>query len=174
MAISDEEAYITDCSTALPPAVKGGQRNKHLKAGVVIEVAPGVALNRGATEAALCVWLVDDSADCCEHLALLLNAETRVHCPRSFSSAASLLAGLRQEPPPNAILLDVHMPVMNGIEAIRPIKQLAPATPVLMLTTFFDHGLRTQALAEGAADFLLKRSSPAEIVSAIRAASGSI
>ena len=125
-------------------------------------------------EAMLCIWLVDDDLSCCEHLAWLLNVEPRVNCSRSFSSASALLATLGQESPPDAILLDVQMPVMNGIEAIRPIKNLAPATKVLMLTTFLDHRLKEQSLAAGAADFLLKRNSPAQIIAAIRAASCSV
>ena len=125
-------------------------------------------------EAKLCIWLVDDDLSCCEQVARLLNAEPRVNCSRSFSSASALLATLGQEPPPDAILLDVQMPVMNGIEAIRPIKNLAPATRVLMLTSFLDHRLKEQSLAAGAADFLLKRNSPAQIIAAIRAASCSV
>ncbi|SRR6266566_4627414 len=125
-------------------------------------------------EARLSIWLVDDDLSCCEQVARLLNAEPRVDCSRSFSSASALLATLGQEPPPDAILLDVQMPVMNGIEAIRPIKNLAPATRVLMLTSFLDHRLKEQSLAAGAADFLLKRNSPAQIIAAIRAASCSV
>jgi DNA-binding NarL/FixJ family response regulator len=130
----------------------------------VVKVVPNA-------EATLCVWLVDDDLSCCEQLALLLNAEPRVNCSRSFSSASSLLATLRQESPPDAILLDVQMPVMNGIEAIRPIKDLAPATRVVMLTAFLDYRVKEQSLAAGAADFLLKRNPPAQIIAAVRAAS---
>jgi DNA-binding NarL/FixJ family response regulator len=125
-------------------------------------------------EASLSIWLVDDDLSCCEHVARLLNAEPRVECSRSFSSASALLATLGQESPPDAILLDVQMPLMNGIEAIRPIKNLAPSTRVLMLTSFLDHRLKAQSLAAGAADFLLKRDSPAQIIAAIRAASCSV
>ena len=125
-------------------------------------------------EARLCIWLVDDDLSCCEYVARLLNAEPRVNCSRSFSSASALLATLGQESPPDVILLDVQMPVMNGIEAIRPIKNLAPYTKVLMLTTFPDHELKKQSLAAGATDFLLKRNSPAQIIAAVRAASCSV
>jgi DNA-binding NarL/FixJ family response regulator len=125
-------------------------------------------------EAMLSIWLVDDDFSCCEHLTRLLSAEPRVNCSRSFSSASALLATLGQESPPDAILLDVQMPDMNGIEAIRPIKNLAPSTRVLMLTTFLDHRLKEQSLAAGAADFLLKRHSPAQIIAAVRAASCSV
>lgn len=142
-----------------------------MKREIIIERTNGAALNNSEDEPRLCIWLVDDDAGCSEHLIWLLNAEPCVDCPRSFPSATSLLAALWQDTPPDAILMDVNMPAMNGIQAIRPVRNLAPATPVLMLTTFFDQGLKQEALAAGAADFLLKRNPPAQIIAAIRAAS---
>jgi DNA-binding NarL/FixJ family response regulator len=61
------------------------------------------------------------------------------------------------------------MSVMDGIEAIRPIKDLAPSTKVFILTNFFDDRHKKSALAAGASGFLLKRNSPTHIVAAIRA-----
>jgi DNA-binding NarL/FixJ family response regulator len=142
-----------------------------MKREIIIERTNGAALNNSHAKPRLCIWLVDDDVACSELLTWLLNEQPRVNCPRSFSSAISLLAALRQEAPPDVILMDVHMPAMNGIEAIRPVRNLAPATLVLMLTTFFDQGLKQEALASGAADFLLKRNPPAQIIAAIRAAS---
>jgi len=139
--------------------------------GVTFKRAAIEAAKSGDTESMLRIWLVDDDACYSEQLMWLLNAEPRVDCSVSFSSATALLAALQRETPPDAILLDVQMPVINGIEAIPPIKHLAPSTKVLMLTTFFDHLLQKQALAAGAADFLLKRNSPVQIVAAVRTAS---
>jgi DNA-binding NarL/FixJ family response regulator len=115
------------------------------------------------------IWLVDDQDGFRQPLAKLLNLEPGVECARHFSSAAAVLLAL-QEQSPDAILLDVEMPKMSGVEAVQPIKQLAPATAVLMLTTFSNDEARELALAGGAADFLLKHYSPGEIVAAIRAA----
>src|SRR5260370_20426923 len=144
--------------------------NKQMKIGVIVEREGDVEVKGSGAEDVIGIWLVDDDACCREHLTWSLNAEPRVDCSRSFSSS-SLLAALRQESPPDAILMDMQMPVINGIEAIRPIKNLAPSTMVLMVTTFFDPRLQKQALATGAANFLLKRNSPAQIIAAIRAAS---
>jgi len=60
---------------------------------------------------------------------------------------------------------------MSGIEAIAPVKHLAPCAIVLILTTFFDCRLAEQALAAGAVDLLLKRNPPGQIIAAIRLAS---
>jgi DNA-binding NarL/FixJ family response regulator len=114
---------------------------------------------------------VDDDANWREHLIWLLNAEPDMKCSRCFSTASSLVAEFRQGFPPDAILMDLEMPVMNGIKAIAPIKKLAPSTIIVILTTFFDHRRKEEALAAGAADFLLKRDSSAQIIAAIRAAS---
>jgi CheY-like chemotaxis protein len=61
-----------------------------------------------------------------------------VNCSNNFSSVSSFLAALRQESLPDAILVDAEEPVMDGIEAIEPIKNLAPSTKVLMIATFQD------------------------------------
>jgi CheY-like chemotaxis protein len=79
-------------------------------------------------------WIHDDYR---QLQAQLLNCEPGVECARRFPSAAAVLAALGREPAPDAILLDVEMPGMTGIEAIKPVKKLAPSASVLMLTTFF-------------------------------------
>lgn len=120
-------------------------------------------------EAPLRIWLADDDAYCCEHLTWLLTAETRGECLRSFSSVADLLASLRQETPPDAILVSAKAPFMNDVEIIHPIKHLAPSAVVFVLSVFYDNRLQEQALAAGAAGLLLKRYSQTHIASIIRA-----
>jgi len=134
------------------------------------ELAAGAAPKSHDQETPLRIWLVDDDADHRGFLATLQQCEPRVDCSRCFSSASSLLAALEQEYPPDAILLDLQMPAMNGIEAIRHVKNLAPFTLVLMLTTFLDSRCQQQALLAGASDIVLKCSSPGQIIAAIRKA----
>jgi DNA-binding NarL/FixJ family response regulator len=114
------------------------------------------------------VWLVDDSENFRTVLAGLLEDEGGMDCSQQFGSAEAMLDALASETPPDVILLDVRMPGMGGLKAIRPIKFLAPSTHVVMLTTFFDPGTKQSAIRDGASALLLKRRSHMEIAAEIR------
>jgi CheY-like chemotaxis protein len=114
------------------------------------------------------VWLVDDSENFRSLLAALLEEEGELECGRQFPTAEAVIAALEKETPPDVILLDIRMPGMGGVAAVRPIKSLAPGTHVLMLTTFFDAQAKGQALRDGAADLLLKSYHVDEIAQRIR------
>ena len=65
------------------------------------------------------------------------------------------------------IMMDIRMPIMNGIEATRKIKSRWPNTKILILTTFNDDEYALQALKDGANGFLLKTSEPAKLIEAV-------
>ncbi|MGW0788401.1 response regulator transcription factor [Streptomyces sp. NPDC002911] len=67
-------------------------------------------------------------------------------------------------------LLDIQMPVMDGLTALAELRRTAPQVRVLILTTFGERHNVLRALAEGSAGFLLKDSAPAELMRAVRAA----
>ena len=68
---------------------------------------------------------------------------------------------------PDVVLMDVRMPELDGIAATRELSNSASATRVLMLTTFEEDDYIFGGLAAGAAGFLLKRTSPEELIAAI-------
>lgn len=70
---------------------------------------------------------------------------------------------------PDVAVLDVRMPVLDGLDAASEIRRLVPDTALLVLTTFADNDAITRALTEGAAGFVLKTGDPNEIIAGIRA-----
>jgi DNA-binding NarL/FixJ family response regulator len=78
--------------------------------------------------------------------------------------AVALVAALT----PDVVLMDVRMPVMDGVAGTREICQRFPATKVLMLTTFDDQDYVIQALQAGASGYLLKDTPFEELTQAIR------
>ncbi|GAB7046863.1 response regulator transcription factor [Catenuloplanes indicus] len=71
---------------------------------------------------------------------------------------------------PDVVLLDIRMPLLDGLAALREIRRIAPAVQVVMLTTFGEDDYVAQALHAGAAGFLLKDSAADELANAVRAA----
>ncbi|MFC7309468.1 response regulator [Streptomyces monticola] len=82
------------------------------------------------------------------------------------AEAVRLAAELR----PQVALVDIRMPVLDGLAAIEQLTALDPAPQVVMLTTFGDEENVTRALHAGATGFLLKDEGPQELISAVRAA----
>lgn len=116
------------------------------------------------------IWMVDDSANLRTLLQSLLGSEEGFECTREFANPPAVLKALAEEAPPNVILLDIQMGAYNGLDAIRPIKSLAPDTHVLMLTTLATPEVRERAYREGASDFMLKSWSLDEMATHIRQA----
>jgi len=69
---------------------------------------------------------------------------------------------------PDLVLLDISMPNLRGLEAIREIKKLCPQTQILMLTMHKEAEYLSQAMAAGAAGYLLKQDADPELVQAVQ------
>lgn len=71
---------------------------------------------------------------------------------------------------PDVVLLDIQMPVMDGLTALGELRRTVPQVRALILTTFGEKENVLRALGEGGAGFLLKDSAPGELIGAVRAA----
>ncbi|ALO09634.1 DNA-binding response regulator, LuxR family [Streptomyces venezuelae] len=70
----------------------------------------------------------------------------------------------------DVVLLDIQMPVLDGLSALPELRRVAPAARVIVLTTFGERENVLRALEHGGAGFLLKDTAPAELIRAVRAA----
>jgi NarL family two-component system response regulator LiaR len=77
---------------------------------------------------------------------------------------------LCEEAQPDVVLMDMLMPVMNGVEATQAIRSQYPEVQVVVLTSFYDRDLVRRAMQAGAVGYLVKGVSADELAQAIRAA----
>jgi DNA-binding NarL/FixJ family response regulator len=113
------------------------------------------------------VLIADDQALVRVGLRKILETEpdTSVVGEAGDGDAAVTMAGRLR---PDVVLMDIRMPVLDGIEATRRIARERPATRVLMLTTFGLDDYVYDALRAGASGFMLKDAPPEEIAAAVR------
>ncbi|QOR67739.1 response regulator transcription factor [Cytobacillus suaedae] len=111
--------------------------------------------------------LVDDQELIRESLAFVLNTDEEIEVvglAGNGQEAIDLCEKLR----PTIVLMDIQMPVLNGIEATKQIKQQWPDTKVMILTTFQEVEHVVEALAIGAEGYLLKAIHPKDLISGIK------
>jgi DNA-binding NarL/FixJ family response regulator len=114
------------------------------------------------------VLLCDDSALLRAALRLLLETDPDIEVVGEAADARAAVA-LAHTERPDVALMDVRMPG-DGVEATRTIVRSAPGVRVVILTSYHDDSQVVAGLRAGAAGFLLKDSTPARLLDAIRAA----
>jgi DNA-binding NarL/FixJ family response regulator len=124
-------------------------------------VLPGAARIR--------VVIADDQALFREGLRTLLSTRPEVEVVGEAANGLDALALVARQQPA-AVLMDLQMPVMDGIQATLRMRERHPEVPVLVLTTFDDDASLFGALRAGAAGYLLKDVSSDTLVGAIQAA----
>lgn len=112
------------------------------------------------------VMVVDDQTLVRQGIASLLQLSEQVRVVAEAGSASEALAQCRDNKP-DVVLMDIRMPQVNGIEAVKLLQQLDPPPPVIMLTTFDDQELLMQAMQAGARGYLLKDVSLERLVDSI-------
>ncbi|MBL4630343.1 MAG: response regulator transcription factor [Paraglaciecola sp.] len=117
------------------------------------------------------VMLVDDQTLVREGIKSLLGLSQDIRVVTEASSGEQVLTILQEHIKCNTvdvILMDIRMPVKNGIEAVQDLRDANINIPVIMLTTFDDHQLVLQALQAGAKGYLLKDVSLETLVDGIK------
>ena len=111
--------------------------------------------------------LADDHAIVRKGLQLYLKTQPDFELAGEAATGTEVLERVA-ELAPDIVLMDLHMPVLNGIEATRRIKESHPAVKVIVLTSFSDHDHVLPAVKAGARGYLLKDIEPDELADAIR------
>ena len=122
-----------------------------------------------APAAPLRIVIADDQASVREGLVLLLGGHDDIEVVGAAADGEQALR-LVAEHQPDAILLDLHMPVLDGIGATRRLTAEHPEVAVVVLTTYADDGSVLDALHAGARSYLTKDADHADIARALQAA----
>jgi len=116
------------------------------------------------------IVLADDHTVVRKGLRLLLESVPEFHVVADASNGREAVA-FAEESQPNVVVMDVAMPLLNGIEAARQITAKFPQTAVVFLSMHADEGYVLKALKAGARAYLLKDSAEADLIAAVRAVS---
>ena len=112
------------------------------------------------------ILLVDDHHIVRKGLALLLNSQDDFEVIGEATNGAEAVQQVK-ELSPDIVLMDLVMPVLNGIEATRQIIACNPKQKILILTSFSDQNYAIPVLEAGASGYLLKESNPDDVIRGI-------
>lgn len=112
------------------------------------------------------VSIVEDDHRIRESLAILIDGVENIRCISSHPNGEEALKEIVVKKP-DVVLMDINLPGMSGIECVRKLKAALPKLQILMLTMYEDDDQVFQSLMAGASGYLVKRTTPAEILQAI-------
>ncbi len=116
------------------------------------------------------VWLVEDNEIYRRGLARAIDSAEGLQCPEAYPDAESALATIAAGSSPDVILLDVGLPGMDGLSALKEFTKVAPDTRIVLLTVFNDTDKIFDAVCAGANGYLLKTAPTEQVLSAVRQA----
>ncbi len=117
------------------------------------------------------VSIVDDEKELRESIEAFIDGSPGFRCVSAYHSAETALKHLPQDRP-DVVLMDIHLTGMSGIECVERLKTMMPEIQVMMLTVYEDTDQIFKALSAGASGYMLKRSTPARLLEAIKELNG--
>lgn len=113
------------------------------------------------------IAIVEDSKTTREGLETIVNLSSEYRCVCACDTAEEALRVLPKHQP-EVVLMDIQLPNMSGIECVAQLKKLMPEVQVVMVTVYEDPDRIFRALRAGASGYILKRSAPEQVLTAIR------
>lgn len=113
------------------------------------------------------VAIVEDNKTTREGLETIVNLSPDFRCVCTCATAEEALRVLPRHAP-DLVLMDIQLPNMSGVECVAKLKELLPSMQAIMVTVYEDPDRIFRALRAGASGYLLKRSSPEEVLNAMR------
>lgn len=111
--------------------------------------------------------IVEDQKELREGLSFLIDSTPPFECRHVYASMEDALRGIGLDPP-RVALLDIGLPGINGIEGVRILRERYPSIAAVMLTVFKDDDRIFRAICAGACGYLLKKTSPARLLEAVK------
>jgi len=112
------------------------------------------------------VAIIEDVKEIREGLQLLIDSSDGFICTQTYATAEHAIEELPSLQP-DVVLTDINLPGMNGIHAVRLLKQKCPGTQFIMSTIYEDDDNIFESLKAGANGYLLKKTAPAKILESI-------
>lgn len=119
-------------------------------------------------EEELGIWVVEDDTVFRTGLQELLSTVPGIRCSHAYRSCEEALDALKKLAPPEIMLVDIGLPGMSGIEGIRRMKAISPATEFVVLTVHEERQKVFDAICAGATGYLVKNMPAQTIVEKIR------
>eukprot|EP01136_Pigoraptor_vietnamica_P000599 Opistho-1_new@26110 len=119
------------------------------------------------TQTSIKIVVYEDNPDLRESLSVLLAGSIGFELIGAFVNCEQVAKQI-VELKPDVVLMDIDMPVANGLKGLKIIKQLAPQVNVVMFTVFEDNENIFEAICSGAVGYLLKRTPPVKLLEAIQ------
>ena len=113
------------------------------------------------------VTIFDDNRSVRQGLYQLINGSQGYECTGAFENCLNLLENIATTKP-DVVLMDIQMPGMSGIEAVKKIREKYPDLKILMQTIFEDNEKIFQSILAGASGYLLKNTSPMRLLDFIK------